>query len=322
MPRGRGCVRPQRLSRNNTARQPEPARSATRSQQPSNRGRKRTAEVPLEDFVDERVSQTNAGESNVVDFEQIIRASNIIPKNLTDNVGSAANNVSTGCGNMLQSVGLDSSTANHSNDILNVLPGIRLADDDLAAHVPTSLKQKICRGEYVNLMLLLKGAVELSEFCKGTVFKLDSEGHIESAQKECKEQINCIEKWTNAFIIYASIYLSSHADKIYEILHYMFNIRDCASRQGGLSWRTYDEQFRLRQAIAPQSWSKINNELWWRCVQVRPVLRDQSQGAGLEKIQRISSGSRSATSPSSRIPLERLRFRARTLLQSGLAPNT
>ncbi|XP_060590038.1 uncharacterized protein LOC132745207 isoform X2 [Ruditapes philippinarum] len=60
MPRGRGCVRPQRLSRSNTARQPEPASSATRSQQPSNRGRKRTAEVPLEDFVDERVSQTNA----------------------------------------------------------------------------------------------------------------------------------------------------------------------------------------------------------------------------------------------------------------------
>ncbi|XP_060590037.1 uncharacterized protein LOC132745207 isoform X1 [Ruditapes philippinarum] len=62
MPRGRGCVRPQRLSRSNTARQPEPASSATRSQQPSNRGRKRTAEVPLEDFVDERVSQTNAVE--------------------------------------------------------------------------------------------------------------------------------------------------------------------------------------------------------------------------------------------------------------------
>lgn len=264
MPRGRGRARTQ------GARQPESSNNevSTRSG-----GRKRAAEVPMEDSVDERALQSNEGESNIVDFEEIIRASNIIPRSSND-----SSNTNMGCGNIIQSASSNNLlyTTNDSNAILNVLPTVRLADDDLAAHVPTSLKQKICRGEYVNLTLLLKGAVELSEFCKGTVFKLDSEGHIESAQKECKEQIQCIEKWTNAFIIYASIYLSSHANKTYEILHYMFNIRDCALRQGGLAWRIYDEQFRLRQAIAPQSWSKINNELWWRCVQVRPVLRNQS----------------------------------------------
>jgi len=46
-----------------------------------------------------------------------------------------------------------------------------------------------------------------------------------------------------------------------ELLHCMFNIRECAARQGGTTWITYDEQFRLRQAQSPQSWSLINNNL-------------------------------------------------------------
>ena len=34
----------------------------------------------------------------------------------------------------------------------------------------------------------------------------------------------------NAFIIYTSIYLSSQPDKAYDLLHYMYNIRKCATR--------------------------------------------------------------------------------------------
>ncbi|KAH3871755.1 hypothetical protein DPMN_034968 [Dreissena polymorpha] len=58
-------------------------------------------------------------------------------------------------------------------------------------------------------------------------------------------------------------------DKVQEILHYMWTIRECASRQGGFAGREYDEQFHLRQALHPTSWASINNDLWWRCVQTR-----------------------------------------------------
>ena len=148
---------------------------------------------------------------------------------------------------------------------------LRLADDDISAHVPTSIKQKICRGEFVNLAILLKGAAKLLDFCKGSLFKLNSDGLIEMTPKECKDRISSIKHWTDAFIIYSSIYLSNHSDKIYEMLHYMFNIREFARRQGSLAWRNYDEQFRLRQATYPAPWSKINNDLWWRCMQVRSI---------------------------------------------------
>ena len=256
------------------------SRPGVRTRQSSNqvltsnsRGNKRGADV-LEDCVDPRVNQSDAGKSPIIDFEHIIQASNILPEN------SNSNSQIVGCGGVtLPNSTISSHLDNRSNNptsVLNDLPvmaGIRLADDDLSAHVPATLKQKICKGEYINLALLLKGSVELSEFCKGSVFRLSSDGHLESAQRECKDQISSIEKWTNAFIIYASIYLSTHADKVYEILHYMFNIRDCAVRQGGLAWQAYDEQFRLRQAITPSPWCKINNDLWWRCVQVKPSLR-------------------------------------------------
>lgn len=236
------------------------------------RGQKRPA-ADLEEAVDERLMQTEAGESNIIDFEQILRNSEIIPP-------KEPNVIAQGCGGANSIDTQYSGTPHHgpctSNSMLSM---IRVADDDLAAHVPTSLKQKIGKGEFVNLSLLLKGSVELSEFCSGSIFRLNSEGHIESSNKECKDKIQDIEKWTNAFIIYASIYLATHSDKVYEMLHYMFNIRECALRQVGFAWRTYDEQFRLRQAISPSPWSQIKNDLWWRCMQL-PTTRNTSNNIG------------------------------------------
>lgn len=146
---------------------------------------------------------------------------------------------------------------------------MHLASDDLAAHVPQSLRQQIGQEEYVNLALLLKGSVELADFCSGTLLRLSADGHIESRPKECKDKIKSIDNWTDAFLIFASIYLRTYPNKCQELLHYMWTVRECASRQGGLAWRTYDEQFRLRQAITPASWAHINNDLWWRCLLVK-----------------------------------------------------
>lgn len=146
---------------------------------------------------------------------------------------------------------------------------MRCADDSISVHVPEALRGSICRGEYTNLALLLKGALELNDLCTGGTLRLTAEGVIESRPKECKDTIRSIEGWTNAFIIYMSVYISVHTDKAAALLQYMYNIRDCAARQGGLAWKNYDEQFRMRQAVNPVSWSTIHNELWWRCVQVR-----------------------------------------------------
>lgn len=146
---------------------------------------------------------------------------------------------------------------------------LRCSSDDIFIHVPQSLRQQIGRGEYINLALLLKGGMELAEFCSGGSMKVSTDGSIEMKSKICKEKIPSIEKWTDAFLIYASIYISAYPTKASEILHYMYLIREAAARQKGYAWRAYDEQFRIRQAAFPSSWAAINNDLWWRCMQMK-----------------------------------------------------
>lgn len=59
-------------------------------------------------------------------------------------------------------------------------------------------------------------------------------------------------------------YIQKFLNKATELTRYMSIIRDAASRSLGFGWRTYDAQFRLRQSIMPQSWAKVNPDLWLR----------------------------------------------------------
>ena len=71
------------------------------------------------------------------------------------------------------------------------------------------------------------------------------------------------------FLYFFSVWVSSQPDKKYKLLHFMWTFRECAAHH--LTWQDYDEQFRMRQAIMinTTSWTTINNDLWWRCVQVK-----------------------------------------------------
>lgn len=61
-----------------------------------------------------------------------------------------------------------------------------------------------------------------------------------------------------------SIYLSAHIDQTHSLIKYMANVKLGASRvSGGLGWREYDRQFRLKRAKDNSiSWDKIDPELW------------------------------------------------------------
>lgn len=209
----------------------------------------------------------NAGNppTNFVDFEEVLRSADI---NLTPTHNHETQHQSQ-------------ETLIAAVQTLQSAPGqnveaIRCSGDEIFAHVPKSLRQQICKGEYINLALLLKGGMELKDFCSGGSLKLNADGAIEMKSKVCKEKIPTIEKWTDAFLIYSSVYLTAYPDKAAQLLHYMFVIREAAARQKGFCWRDYDEQFRIRQANNLSSWSVINNDLWWRCMQVR----ETSAGTG------------------------------------------
>ena len=75
-------------------------------------------------------------------------------------------------------------------------------------------------------------------------------------------RITLIEQWTSAFLVFASKYAEKHIVRVLEMFKYMDTVRT-AARFGGFGWRTYDAQFRLRQAREPtRSWAVIDSELW------------------------------------------------------------
>ncbi len=54
------------------------------------------------------------------------------------------------------------------------------------------------------------------------------------------------------------------------MLQYMSIIRKAETKDRGLAWRQYDEQFRQRQAVNLSRWSKINADLWLRIMTATP----------------------------------------------------
>lgn len=214
--------------------------------------RKRRHIVEEQPIVDDFADVEERPTGNTIDFEKIILASNII--------------TGSGEGTSSDVVASQGSSMGPSLPTLPNLPAslVRLSDDDLSAHVPQAIREQIQKGGFTNLALLLKGSIELQEFASGSTLRINESGQIEVKPRECKEKIANIEKWTDAFLIFSAIYLTTFPNRTKELLHYMFNIRESA-RKGGFAWRAYDEQFRLRQAVNPSSWAHINPDLWWRC---------------------------------------------------------
>ncbi|KAJ8320014.1 hypothetical protein KUTeg_001601 [Tegillarca granosa] len=157
---------------------------------------------------------------------------------------------------------------------------IPCAGDDIASHVPMQLRQKIWEHQYINLNLLLKGSAELREFYTTSNLVINDSGLIESRPKVMKEKISNIDKWTDAFILFMHVYLQRYPNRALELTQYIAIIRDAAKRTGGLGWRDYDEQFRLRQAINYRPWSQLNSDLWLRLISVplRPSPTSNDQG--------------------------------------------
>lgn len=136
---------------------------------------------------------------------------------------------------------------------------IRCADDDLTLHVTPDITAKIWNHDYINLAVLLKKDVSES----ASAIFVNEFGALETKPKKQKSIMN-IHDWTDAFLIFMSVYIKRYTSKVSELLQYISVIRDAENRTKSFSWKVYDEQFRLRQSVSLQSWAKINPDLWLR----------------------------------------------------------
>ena len=99
--------------------------------------------------------------------------------------------------------------------------------------MPVNLKQKIIASEYIDLaLLLINSQASLSD--KHTV--IDSHGKLLIEPKQQHRQIVNIETWTDAFLIFTSIYCTAHLLKFQDLLKYIHCIRLGSKRCSG-GWK-------------------------------------------------------------------------------------
>jgi hypothetical protein len=90
----------------------------------------------------------------------------------------------------------------------------------LGAHVSQTHKNKIINGEYIDLALLLENTT-ISEKQEKQIVIIYG---VLATRDNTKQIINTISKWTDAFIVYISIY-SSMLVITWVVLTYSFEIK-------------------------------------------------------------------------------------------------
>ena len=174
----------------------------------------------------------------------------------------------------------------------------------LGMSIPKVMKTKIINGEYVDFALLLEKndpcIKQHEELEQGMALAVSQGGQIVWKRNKPKQVITSIHSWTTAFLIFSSIFVEAHPTRAQELLRYAHLIRTIHARFGGWGWRSYDQQFRMRQESHPQnSWSIIDGELWSVYVtssNVSSSNRFQQQNKGYRSGFRQQFKSRSNTS--------------------------
>ena len=143
----------------------------------------------------------------------------------------------------------------------------------LHAMVPLKKREQIWRGEFVELSTLQEEEPE--EF----MFNIRTGKVSSNASK--KKFLN-IEQWTDAFLVFSSVYRIKFPQEAEALASYMSLIRRIANEGGG--WYNYDRQFRRLKAnsiVGQYKWDQREDELFFLAlnhVNRRQLFRSENRG--------------------------------------------
>lgn len=114
--------------------------------------------------------------------------------------------------------------------------------EHLGVSVKKSIRKKIHKNKFVNLIKLLP------------------QMRSKHPHKAAPREILNIDAWSDAFLIYAAIYLEKYPEEARGMLKYASVIRGIARQSRGLGWKQYDENFRKsREAnVHKYAWVSTN----------------------------------------------------------------
>ncbi|XP_069114874.1 uncharacterized protein [Argopecten irradians] len=169
----------------------------------------------------------------------------------------------------------------------DIAPPVSLACQPLYRRVSNDMRDKIISGKFIDLASLLDNSGEQESY-----LRLDKSGFVQLPQS--RKRFLDINKWTDAFSIYASV-LRQHNPNLREPLATYQNVVRGIASNGG-HWYFYDTNFRrMRESSPDLAWNQLVNELYIQALTKRA-------GAGNQN-RRFQNKSRSPfRSPQQHIP--------------------
>lgn len=141
------------------------------------------------------------------------------------------------------------------NGSVLIQPPVPLACRPLHSKVNNKIKEKIWAGEYIQLSQIHQEHVE-GDF----TFQMGRDGLL-GITPTVKKTFLTIEKWTDAFNIFASVRRLKFPQEMEGLSTYQNVVRNIANAGG--DWYFYDTNFRkLKQGCEDVSWASLEHELY------------------------------------------------------------
>ena len=140
-------------------------------------------------------------------------------------------------------------------------------DDDflhITCHVDQNMRQKIGRGEFVELEKLLpRSRSQIMNSEDSIEIMKNGSTYILPAGGSKEPKINNVQRWEQAFRVYVAIYSEINPSRSSEIWQYVHIINTAAASFMWENVAFYDYTFRQLMESKPQrSWAKIYNQMW------------------------------------------------------------
>lgn len=141
--------------------------------------------------------------------------------------------------------------ANQPGEISHIKPEATF-DIPLGAALPQKIREKVLRGEFVDLYTILFPHKESQQLVVNTVNGANSI----DIRPQTTKSISSIDMWTSAMMTYGAVYLSSNPDQAPKFLKYVEFIRSMQRNNTGWGWKTYDEVYRRTRVSMKLDWDQ------------------------------------------------------------------
>ena len=174
--------------------------------------------------------------------------------------------ISSSISSVLQAPVLDSVSPTPNREVPLLSPG----KAEACGHVSISTREKIKRGEYIELNSLLPPTpgYQVEESLAKQIRLSEDDGQLvlSTTSGAAKRKLDNLAAWLEAWSIYCSILCVAQSDRASELIAYQLRIVQPARKYRWPAVSEYDMCFRQKAAYIPAlQWDTVDTDLYTRC---------------------------------------------------------